>query len=241
MTEPLYPRQQHSNDLKNDTDLPLPRSGNGGNESRASNVPAQPTAAELMAALDDALLVPDGPPLHEVDPQTVLDWAERASERLLFRRDRVRLVRDVLRVLDDEWRSAYAADQLRQQIEARERDRIARAQGTYWQRRDSYRSAEQATHVVVDRGAWGRAKAVAVARRTTVGVIVGDLVAAEVRRPRPRRTHPGESETRVFARITITKETWAIFRSLASRNHTTAERALGSLVEAAFPQDRAGR
>ncbi len=239
MSEPVDPRQEHNNPSKTHTDLPLPQSGNGGNKSYASNAPAQPTAAELMRALDEALLIPEGPALHELDPQAVLDWAQAATRGLVFRRDRVRLVRQVLQVLDDEWRSAYAADLLRQQIEAREQDRVARAEGTYWRRRDNFRSAQQPTHVVVDIKAWRRAKAEALSRNTTVGVIVGGLVAAEVVRPRKRDrpAEAGNSEIRLFARLAVEKETWVVFRSLAAGSHMAVERFVGTLVEAAFPAD----
>ena len=90
MSEPVDPRQEHSNPLKLDTDLPLPQSGNGGNKSYASNAPAQPTAAELMRALDEALLIPEGTALHEFDPQAVHDWAPAPPRGLVFRRQRLR-------------------------------------------------------------------------------------------------------------------------------------------------------
>ncbi|MBA3652629.1 MAG: hypothetical protein H0W70_00385 [Actinobacteria bacterium] len=198
-----------------------------------------PPAAELMIALDEALLIPDGPPLHELDPQAVLDWAQAAARGLTFRRDRVRLVRQLLRVLDDEWRSAYAADLLRLQIETRERDRLDRVQGTFWRRRDNFRAAQQPTHVVVDIEAWRRAKAAALCRNTTVGVIVGEVVAAEVVRPRmrDRPAAVGNSEIRLFARLAVEKETWVVLRSLAAGNRMAVERFVGTLVEATFPAD----
>jgi hypothetical protein len=223
--------------LETHTDWPLPQCGNGGN-CVGDAESAQPTAAELMEALDGSLVLPAAPPLHDVDWRAVVDWAETAAEGLLYRRDRRHLVREVLRVLEQEWRTAEAAERLRQQIEWRDADRRARGDGTYWTRRDSGRRARQPTHIEVDPGAWAEAKAAAKRRDMSVGEYVGRLVigavatAASPAPPSDNPRHPSD-RTRLFARLAVEKPTWNEFVARSLELHVTVARQIGIVVERA--------
>lgn len=97
----------------NGTDLPFPQSGNSGSRAGDDQAPRQLTAADLMRALDQTLLIPVAPSLRETDPSTVIRWVEASSEALKLRRERQRLIREVLNLLDDEWATAEAGKRLR--------------------------------------------------------------------------------------------------------------------------------
>lgn len=175
-----------TNNSQTDTDLPLLPGGNNGNGSAAPNADPEPNPWDLLREAGWSL--PE-PPSEVLDTGAVLDWVERASAALLFRRDRQRLLREAMGILDDDWNTAMATNRLRAQLDRQQARLEAKAAGTYWRDRDGHRRANQPTHVRVDRDAWDRAKITAVAQWTSVGVLVGELVTAEVRRPCQRDWH----------------------------------------------------
>lgn len=232
-----------TNAPKTHTDLPLLPGGNNGNTPGAAKVDPGTTVWDLLR---DASAPLPQPPIGVLDARAVLAWVERAGAALVLRRDRQRLLRQVIRIVDDDWRTAMATERLRDQLD-RQQERIeAKKAGTYWRHRDDQRVARQPTHVLVDRDAWDRVKIQAVTRSSSLGVLVGQLVTAEVRRPRARDWSPDasghrEREARLFARLSVSKETWGRFRVLSSGNQVTIERFIGALVEEAFPPHAPGR
>lgn len=233
--DPVTPNDADA--FKTVTDLPLSPCGNNGNVAERAKTDRE---TDVWTLLDEAGEPLPRPPVELLDAEAILDWIERASARLLFRRDRQRLLREAMRVLDDDWRTALATDRLREQFD-RQQDRLAaKAAGTYWRERDAYRRATQSEHVVVNGDAWDRAKLKAIVQRSTVGAVVGRLVTAEARMPLSRGwTADGardrRGEVRLFARVGVSTESWAKFRLLASRDQVTVERLVGVLVEEAFP------
>ena len=68
-----------------------------------------------------------------------------------------------------------------------------------------------------------------------VGVIVGELIARELRRQRSRSNFPDASNhVRLFTRITVDAKSWAAIRKLAADARVTVERFLGVVVADAF-------
>lgn len=199
-----------------------------------------------MEALDRLLLVPVAPPLHDVDPQVVLRWAEAASEALLYRRERRWLVRQVLRVLEEEWATSQEIERLYDQIAAREEEQRQREEGAYWERRESGRRAQRPIRVDVDPEAWARAKGAARREGLGIGEYVGRLIAAETaRRPdhtsafrgaQPGRRRGPERE-RFFARVAVGRDTWAEFVARSHDARITVARYVGLVVEAAVNAD----
>lgn len=219
----------------NGTDLPLPQSGSSGSEARGTQRREQPSAAELISMLAQTLLIPSAPPLHDLDPTVVLRWVEAASEALEFRWERRRLVRDVLRVLEQEWATAEQTKRLIDQIATREAERMEREDGTYWARRERGRAAQQATRVDVTPDAWDAAKAFARKSSISLGVYVGELVSKSVANstgPSIRRL-VGARRERLFVRIAVEKDEWAEFVARSGRARVTVSRYLGVLVESA--------
>jgi hypothetical protein len=225
-----------TNNSKTCTDLPLLPGGNNGNEVRAPEVEASTDIARLLSEMLEPL--PE-PPFELLDSRAVREWIELATERLLFRRDRQELLRDAMRVLEDEWRTAMSSERLREQVVRKQARLRAKREGSYWRDRDARRRASRPVHVLVDPAAWERAKAIAQAKRSSVGTLVGGLVTHEVRRPRRRQDVPASSpaDVRLFARIAVQPETWSAARSLASRAGVTVERFVGVLVEDAYPSE----
>jgi hypothetical protein len=232
------PDPSHAHDvdpLDTRTDLPLPQCGNGGSPARSSERVV--TAADLLAALEPAMAVPVAPPLHEIEPRAVVAWAEASADGLVFRRDRRRLVREVLRLLEDEWSTAQQVERLRQQITSRDEEQRARTVGTYWMRRDSGRRAQQPTHVDVEPEAWVQAKAAARRHEVGVGEYVGRLVVNAILRPASAPTPlsseltPCNRRTRLFARLAVEKPTWKEFVALSAETHVTVARHVGLVVE----------
>lgn len=224
------------------TDLPLPQSGSSGSRLDGDDDRGRPTAAELINALDRLLLVPVAPPLHDLDPHVVARWAENASEALLYRRDRRRLVREVLRVLDEEWATAREIGQFREQIVARDKAHRQREEGTYWERRESGRVARQPIRAEVDPQAWARAKAQARREGLGIGEYVGKLITAEVARRAEGSSAGRRASTnwrreptreRFFARVAVDHQIWAEFVVRAHEGRVTAARHVGDLVERA--------
>lgn len=213
------------------TDLPLTQSVNGVSRRPPDSGRASVTVEELLAALDQALLVPVAPPLHETDRRVVKAWVEEAARGLLYRRDRTRLVRDVLRILDDEWRSTRTVANVREQVIRKAELRQAREDGTYWTRRDSGRRANQPTHVDVDPDAWRRAKALAARQGVGIGEYVGGLIAAEVRAPSRRLPPPAAPTVRLFARVAIEHGEWRAFVADTHGAGLTVQRRIGLIVE----------
>lgn len=222
-----------TNNSKTCTDLPLLPCGNNGNEVGAPGMEANTDIARLSSEMFEPL--PE-PTFELLDSRAVREWINLATERLLFRRDCQELLRNAMRVLEEEWRTAMTSERLREQA-VRQQDRLrAKREGGYWRDRDARRRASRPVHVLVDPAAWDRAKTTAQAKRASVGTLVGGLVTHEVRRPRRRQAAPapGPSEVRLFARIAVQPETWVAARSLASRAGVTVERFVGVLVEDAY-------
>ena len=243
-SDPLSPLALNASRLHNvdpsetHTDLPLPQSGNGGNLARPSE--RRLAAADLLLALDQAMAVPVTPPLHDVDHRAVVEWANAAARDLLFRDERRRLVREVLRVLDDEWKTAERIERLRERIQSREAKQRARAEGTYWATREGGRRAQQPTHVDVDPEAWALARAAAARAGLGVGEYVGRLISEEVSTPmaRPSAVDGGERASdgagrraRQFARLAVDKSTWAKFVAQSQQANVTVARHVGLVVE----------
>lgn len=159
-------------------------------------------------------------------------WVDEAAEGLRWRRDRTELIRAVDKLLHDDFRTARTAELLREQIDAQiEREREMAA-GTYWQRRDGRRRAQQPTHVDVDPAAWQRAKALATNQGVGIGEYVGRLVAAEVRAPSRRYVPPSPQTQRLFARLAVEKDVWRTFVASAHELGLSVSRRVGLLAEA---------
>jgi hypothetical protein len=183
------------------------------------------------------MLVPIAPPLHEVDHRAVRAWAEAASKGLVFRDERRRLVREVLRVLDDEWKTAEQVERLRREVLLREERRQAKADGTYWKTRESGRRAQRPIHVEVDPTAWSKARVAASRGGLGIGEYVGKLIVREVAHPSVTGTvGDGRQVCRLFARVDVADETWAVFVARAHAIHLTASRLVGLLVEGGPPR-----
>ena len=222
-----------TNDSTTCTDLPLLPGGNRGNEVGAPDVEASADIARLLIDVIEPL--PE-PRFELLDTREVREWINRATAHLLFRSDRQELLTEAMHVLEDDWRTAMTSERLHQQAIRQQARLRAKQEGGYWRARDARRRATHPVHVLVDPAAWGRAKAAAAARRSSVGVVVGDVVSREVRRPRRRGNLPGPapSDIRLFTRIAVQPETWAATRTLASRAGVTVERFVGVLVEDAY-------
>jgi hypothetical protein len=235
MHDPEYPV---TNPPMTDTDLPLSPGGNNGNSVGAPG----PSAGLTIARLLEEALEPLPEPRYEwLDEEAVHHWLERATAHVTLRRHRQQLLREAMRVLDENWRTAMASERLREQAE-RQRERLfAMQQPGYWKERDSRRRATRAVHVVVDPLAWNGAKAAAAARQSSVGVVVGELVAAQARRThRWAASRDGNRETvRLFARLALDDDAWRHTRALAADAKVTAERLVGMIVEDAV-QRRSG-
>lgn len=177
------------------------------------------------------------PPFELLNSRAVREWIDLCTERLMFRRDRQELLREAMRVLEEEWRTAMTSERLRQQADRQQRRLQAKREGRFWRDRDDRRRASRPVHVLVDPAAWERAKAAALAKRSSVGTLVGELVTHEVRRPRRRENlpAPGPTTVRLFARIAVQPEPWVVARTLAPRAGVTVERFVGVLVEDAYP------
>lgn len=225
-----------TNNSKTDTDLPLLPGGNNGNGGRAPGGAAGTAVSRLLLDVFEPL--PE-PRFELLDAGEVRKWIDSATAHLLFRRDRQNLLREAMRVLEEEWRTAMRSDGLRAQA-ARQQERLLAKQARgYWRDRDARRRATRPAHVVVDPAAWERAKAASVERRSSVGIVVGELVSREVRTPQRRGSLPSPKATdrRLFVRIAVQPETWAASRALASRAGVPVERFLGLLVVEHFDAD----
>lgn len=202
---PLTPRH--------DTDLPLPLSGNSGSSRGAVHAAEAATLRQLLDKLDRLIKVPAGPPLDDVDSRTIHRWAEEAAEGLVSRRDGLKLIREVERVLAEE---SFTRMRIRG-AEERLTKRLAlvdeRAAGSHWRRRDAGRRAKHPTHVDVDPAAWRRAKAVASRKGMTIGHYVGTLVRDAAEHGLPD-VDAYATTARLFARVDVDKPTWNALRSL---------------------------
>lgn len=223
-----------------------PQSGRGGSGTGGDNALERPTAADLMRVLGHTLLIPVAPPLRQTDPRAVMRWAEAASEALRLRRERQRLIREVLNVLDDEWVTAEAAKRLREQIASREAVRRRREAGTYWQQREAGRRSRRPVRIEVDVEAWRQAKEVARQLGIGLGEYVGQVVrdhlatplddAAIARLNRTRRRHTDRE--RIFLRVDVSSGEWEGVVVRVQDRRTTLLRYLGALVEAAVWEER---
>lgn len=214
------------------TDLPLPLCGNGGSSRRAVHAAEASTLRELLNHLDRLLTVPAAPPLNDVDWRTVQRWAEEAARGLVSRREGLKLVRQVERVLADKSHTAMLVRHANERIAQRLALVEERAAGTHWKRRDAGRRAKQSTHVDVDPAAWRRAKVVAAKNGMTVGHYVGAVVRGAVERGLPP-VDAHATAAHVFARVDVDKETWGLFKAHCAERGVTTARGLGIAVEGA--------
>jgi hypothetical protein len=225
--EPSTPRHH--------TDLPLPLCGNSGSSRRSAHAAEAATLRQLLDHLDRLIKHPAAPPLDDVDWRTVRRWAEAAAEGLVSRREGLKLVRQVERVLADESHTAVRIRHANERIAQRLALAEERATSTHWKRRDAGRRAKQPTHVDVDPAAWRRARAEAVRQGIGIGEYVGRLI---TRSPGGRGCENGGADVatvRLFARLAVSRETWAQFVADAHERGITVARAVGLLVESAAP------
>ena len=210
--------------------------GNNGNFAGGTDAGRETNVWQLIEDASEPL--PE-PPVELLDTEAVLDWVERATAALLFRRDRQGMLRQAMRVLEDDWRTAMATARLREQLDRQQARLIAKARGTYWGERDGHRVATQPTHVVVDRHAWERAKQDAREAGMTLGELLGQLVAragrGDQRAPAPVHADglavTGD-QARLFARVAVTKGSWSAFVQRAHHERVSVARYLGLVVEA---------
>lgn len=217
--------------LEHCTDLPLSPGGNSGNSGRPDAGAAAIRLTDLLARLDEALLVPLAPPLHDADYGAVHAWVEQAADGLRWRRERTELIREVGKILHDEFRTGRTIELLRETIANRAEQHREMQDGTYWQRRDGGRRAQQPTHVEVDPAAWQRAKVVATRQGVGIGEYVGRLIIAELRAPSRRRVPAPDQTTRLFARLAVDKDDWRAFAADTREAGLTLQRRIGLLVE----------
>ena len=95
------------------------------------------------------------------------------------------------------------------------------------------RADNRPTRVAVDAEAWETLKGEAIRRRSTVGYLVGRLIADAVRHSKlPRIPADDRGLTPRFARLVrLDVDTWTTFRSMAFDAHVTTTRMVGVLVE----------
>ncbi len=95
------------------------------------------------------------------------------------------------------------------------------------------RSDGRPTRLAVDPAAWDVLKSESIRHRTSVGYVVGLLVAGAVRHNAlPRMRDGGTRVIQRFVRlIDLDVETWTSFRAMALDAHVTTTRMLGVLVE----------
>ena len=234
---PRVPADEQPPTPRQHTDLPLPLCGNGGSSRRAVHAAEAATLRELLNHLDRLLTVPAAPPLDDVDWRTVQRWAEDASKGLVSRREGLKLVRQVERVLADESHTAMLIRHANERVSQRLTLAEERAAGTHWKRRDAGRRAKQPIHVDVDPAAWRRAKATAAKKGMTIGRYVGTLVRAAADRGLPE-VDAYASTVRLFARVDIDKPTWDAFRARCHDREVTAARGVGLVVDAAAANSR---
>lgn len=215
------------------TDLPLPLCGNGGSSRRAADTAEVATLEELLERLERMLAVPMAPPLASSDHREVRRWAEQAAAGMVSRREGLKLVRQIERVLADECRTFRQIVCARERIEQRRALAAERVAGTHWQRRDSGRRAKQPTHVDVDPTAWRRAKAAAARKGMTIGHYVGALVRSAAERDFPA-VGAYASTTHLFARIDVDRPTWEAYKARCYDRGVSAARGVGLVVEASI-------
>ncbi|MBA2282867.1 MAG: hypothetical protein H0W25_16795 [Acidimicrobiia bacterium] len=190
------------------------------------------TLEQLLDHLDRLLSVPAAPSLADADRRAVRLWAEEAAAGVVSRREGLKLVRQVERVLADESRTAIQVGCAKERIEMRLALAKERAAGTHWQRRDSGRRAKQPTHVDVDPAAWRRTKATAAKKGMTIGHYVGTLVRSAAERELPV-VDTYASTTHLFARVDVDKPTWDAFKARCHDQGVSAARGVGLVVERA--------
>jgi len=213
------------------TDLPLPLCGNGGSVRRSVHAAEAVRLEQLLDHLDRLLSVPAAPSLADADRRAVRLWAEEAAAGVVSRREGLKLVRQVERVLADESRTAIQVGCAKERIEQRLALAKERAAGTHWKRRDSGRRAKQPTHVDVDPAAWRRAKATAARKGMTIGHYVGTLVRSGADDGLPD-IDAYASTSHLFARLDVDKATWDAFRARCLDRGASTARGVGVLVEA---------
>lgn len=244
------PRADASNPPSTDTDLPLPLCGRSGNHDAAALQALRAAGIGLEEVVQLVTRAVDAPPLNTVDTRDVVEWIERACDRIIDPYRGRRLRRAVLDLLDAQYHLDYAAEHARR-VQRLAEVAAARAAGTYWRDRDGCRKATRPIHVDVDPEAWATLRVDALRRRTTAGEAVGALVRAEVEARgqilgqgsgqasldrSDRRGQPGQGRrAEMFARIAVEDETWNKLKVLAIEHRLTIARAVGLVIEHAMP------
>jgi len=215
------------------TDLPLPLCGNSGSSRRAVHAAEAVTLRQLLDHLDRLIKVPAAPPLDDADWRTIRRWAEEAAAGLVSRREGLRLVRQVERVLADASHTAMRIRHATERVEQRLALADERAAGIHWKRRHAGRRAKQPTHVDVDPAAWRRAKAAAARKGMTVGHYVGTLVRSAAERGLPV-VDEYASPIHLFARLDVDRPTWEAYKARCCDRGVSAARGVGLVVEASI-------
>jgi hypothetical protein len=216
--------------------LPLSLRGNGGNGSSA-DASDLATIDGLLDRLDRLLRVPSAPPLADVAPRAVLQWAEEAAAALVTRREGLELVRLVESKLAEASATARSIDSAQERLEAKRHIVEERAAGTYWRRRDAGRRAQRPTQLLVDPEAWSDMKDVAARSGRTVGESVGALVTRCVA-DRSLELCEIAGGRATFARLVVDDDTWTRFAALCRSKGIPIRRAVGVLVETAVDAKR---
>jgi hypothetical protein len=135
---------------------------------------------------------------------------------------------------DAEWKATVLRWRLQRSISAEqrrlERDRRREEGGFY---ANQPRSDGRPTRLAVDPEAFDFLKSYAIRRRTSVGYLVGQLVADAVSHSAlPRGVRDDRCATQRFIRlIALDVETWTTFKAMALDAHVTSTRMVGALVE----------
>lgn len=182
-------------------------------------------SALLAEAL--ALLWPE--PFEWRDDEPLEEWTRRYRERT---ERALALEGAALEAAD----AIHRADVTRRRIERRQealRRRVARearrAEGGMYAGKQ--RRPNQPVHVEVDPAAWNAVKRAAIARRTTVGQTVGNLIVDAIQTQVRPRHDPRRAPTHRFARLFVDDEAWGSFRVLAYELGVAAGRLVGLVVE----------
>jgi hypothetical protein len=229
---------------KPDTDLPLPKVGNSGNNvERLVQLLVQEGILPgdlLMTAWQTLPAAPLGTQSAAELRTFVAEVRERA--RLLsFTRELAWQVHEAVtaqheleRRLDDDIR----------RMRDWENDQRAKCEGTYWPERDNRRTARQPTHVLVDPEAWRAMKRAAHLQRTTVGELVAGWVRGMAQEPSQaangkvlgKVSSLSNSDGKVpldhiVCRLAITRDDWARVKAHATTLGFTVARYVGLAVE----------
>jgi hypothetical protein len=163
------------------------------------------------------------------DNESLEDWTKRyraRTERALA------LEQAAIEATD----AIHRADVARRRIQRRQgalrrRSAQQRAQANGGAYAGQKRRPNQPVHVQVDPEAWNTVKRTAVARRTTVGQAIADLIVETLEAGVRPRQDPQRAPTHRLARLFVDDETWSSFRVLAGDMRVGAGRLVGLVVE----------